>query len=344
MDGGLYPQLCSRSSFKGAAVNTYYVSEVAFHPSVFTEKLASFDPRIEEFIAHIHASNIAPYISKLANGPRETNDTTWVTRNSYANGNATSNPASTGSDTTKAVNWIASQMRAAGASVEQRQFRTDMCNNVIATFPGSNRASEIVIIGSHHDSRNTNNTDRTGAAPGADDNGSGTASNLLIAFLLNSTGMHRHLNRTIQLHTYCGEEQGLLGSQALSNQYNTSSPRPNIIGMINVDMVGYKPNSTATRFWFMNGSTNLNFTNYGKSICDQYPVLRAIGHGNTGACCSDQQSWNRFWPALSLFETQTNSYPDYHRSTDTPDKVNNEQVALNAKLAAAIALSLALVV
>jgi len=36
------------------------------------------------------------------------------------------------------------------------------------------------------------------------------------------------------------------------------------------------------------------------------------------------------FPAIGVFETNTSSvvYPDYHRDTDTPDKVNFPQVAI----------------
>ena len=82
--------------------------------------------------------------------------------------------------------------------------------NVYAVLKGSDpaNAKRIVLVTGHYDSRDSDNFDSTGDAPGANDDGSGTAVSLECARVLSKL----KFPATIIFLTVAGEEQGLYGS------------------------------------------------------------------------------------------------------------------------------------
>jgi hypothetical protein len=83
--------------------------------------------------------------------------------------------------------------------------------NVYAVLKGADAANSkrIVLVTGHYDSRNSDTFDVNGAAPGANDDGSGTAVSLECARVLSKL----KLPGTIVFLTVAGEEQGLNGSK-----------------------------------------------------------------------------------------------------------------------------------
>ncbi len=88
--------------------------------------------------------------------------------------------------------------------------------NVVATLrpadPANPSARRMIIIGGHYDSRAANEMDATGDAPGADDDGSGSALVLELARVLST----ETFNATLVFVCFAGEEQGLYGSTAMA--------------------------------------------------------------------------------------------------------------------------------
>jgi Zn-dependent M28 family amino/carboxypeptidase len=84
--------------------------------------------------------------------------------------------------------------------------------NVVATLPGTRpeAASRRVYVVAHYDSRASNPMDATSDAPGANDDGSGTALVLELARVL----APRSLDATVVFMATAGEEQGLVGARA----------------------------------------------------------------------------------------------------------------------------------
>src|SRR3984957_1445693 len=80
--------------------------------------------------------------------------------------------------------------------------------NVYAVLKGTSDAQRIVLVTGHYDSRNSGTLDGTGDAPGANDDGSGTAVSLECARVLSKM----KFPATIIFLTVAGEEQGLNGS------------------------------------------------------------------------------------------------------------------------------------
>lgn len=109
-------------------------------------------------------------------------------------------------------------------------------NSVIATIPG--QCNKTVVIGAHQDSINLFFPSFF-AAPGADDDGSGTVTILeALRILLQSENILRgNASNTIEFHWYSAEEGGLLGSQAIFSAYEKEGR--DIKAMLQQDMTGY---------------------------------------------------------------------------------------------------------
>jgi Zn-dependent M28 family amino/carboxypeptidase len=101
-------------------------------------------------------------------------------------------------------------------------------------LPGTNPedAKRIVLVTGHYDSRNSNILDTSGIAPGANDDGSGTAVSLECARVLSKL----KFPGTIIFLTVAGEEQGLYGSKHFADY--AKSQGWNIEAVLNNDIVG----------------------------------------------------------------------------------------------------------
>jgi Zn-dependent M28 family amino/carboxypeptidase len=104
--------------------------------------------------------------------------------------------------------------------------------NVYAVLKGTDRATRMVLVSGHYDSRNSDTLDTSGAAPGANDDGSGTAVSLECARVLSQL----KFPATIIFLTVAGEEQGLNGSRHFA-QMAKSDGWP-IEAVLNNDIVG----------------------------------------------------------------------------------------------------------
>jgi Peptidase family M28 len=106
--------------------------------------------------------------------------------------------------------------------------------NVYAVLKGTDAASSkrIVLVTGHYDSRNSNDQDPTGLAPGANDDASGAAVSLECARVLSKL----KFPGTIIFLTVAGEEQGLNGSAHFAKMAKTEDW--NIAAALNNDIVG----------------------------------------------------------------------------------------------------------
>ena len=106
--------------------------------------------------------------------------------------------------------------------------------NVYAVLRGSDpaNAGRIYLVSGHYDSRNSDANDAAGAAPGANDDASGTAVSLECARVLSK---HR-FPATIVFLTVAGEEQGLYGSSHFAKMAKAEGW--NLEAVLNNDIVG----------------------------------------------------------------------------------------------------------
>ena len=106
--------------------------------------------------------------------------------------------------------------------------------NVYAVLKGTDpqRANQIVLVTGHYDSRNSDNANTTDAAPGANDDASGTTVSLECARVLS----RMKFPGTIIFLTVAGEEQGLNGSKHFAQMAKQQGW--NIEAVLNNDIVG----------------------------------------------------------------------------------------------------------
>ena len=109
-------------------------------------------------------------------------------------------------------------------------------NSVIATIPG--KSNKTVVIGAHQDSINLFLPSLL-AAPGADDDGSGSVTILeaLRVLLQSQDIINGTAQNTVEFHWYSAEEGGLLGSQAIFSAYEKEGR--DVKAMLQQDMTGY---------------------------------------------------------------------------------------------------------
>jgi len=144
-------------------------------------------------------------------------------------------------------------------------------NSIIATIPG--KSEKTVVIGAHQDSINLFFPSIL-AAPGADDDGSGTVTILeALRVLLQSEAIIKgNASNTVEFQWYSAEEGGLLGSQAIFSSYEKNGR--DIKAMLQQDMTGYthrtleagEPESVGVITDFVNPA----LTEFIKEIITQY--------------------------------------------------------------------------
>ena len=196
------------------------------------------DPQIASAVKQVSAAQIQTTIEKLAG---------FGTRSTIS----AQDPASIkeGRGIGAAREWIKSQFESyAKACGGCLQVKTDgfiepaadripqptEITNVYAVLKGTDPESSkrIVLVTGHYDSRNSNTLDTTGDAPGANDDGSGTAVSLECARVLSKM----KFPATIVFLTVAGEEQGLNGSQHFAQM--AKSEGWDIEAALNNDIVG----------------------------------------------------------------------------------------------------------
>ena len=104
--------------------------------------------------------------------------------------------------------------------------------NIVAIQRGTERPNDVVIITGHIDSRVTDPMNATSDAPGANDDGSGSAAVLEAARVLSK---HKFPG-TIVYALLSGEEQGLYGGKLMADYARTQGW--NVIATLNNDIIG----------------------------------------------------------------------------------------------------------
>jgi hypothetical protein len=212
----------------------------------------------------------------------------------------------------------------------QREVRTSL--NVAGYLPGE--TDEYVVIGAHFDHLGFGEQFSLGTPGkthyGADDNASGTAGVLELARWF---GKQPKMKRGILFLAFSGEELGLLGSAHYVE--HPLKPLNQAVAMINMDMIG----RIRDRKLFLSGSgTGSSF----KALIDelkprydfQLDLSEAAGYGS-----SDHTSFTtKRVPVLFFF---SGLHGDYHKPSDTWDKIDAPNAAKMLDLVADVTLRLA---
>lgn len=190
-------------------------------------------------------------------------------------------------------------------------------SSIIATIPG--QTNSTVVIGAHQDSINLWLPSIL-AAPGADDDGSGTVT-ILEAFrvLLSSDAVKEgKLENTIEFHWYSAEEGGLLGSQAIFQSYERDGR--DVKAMLQQDMTGFirrtiesgKPESVGVIIDYV----DKKLTDFIKKIITEYCTIPFV-ETKCGYACSDHASASKAgYPSAFVIESSFEDSDDRIHSTD----------------------------
>jgi len=233
--------------------------------------------------------------------------------NESGSGISTRHSYSTGART--AGLWAIEQFEEWGFNATTESFGGNYCPNIIAQKLGLVNPEQIVVIGAHLDCRNANLNDAQGTAPGANDDGSGSAAVLQAAKSIFTQGAQ--FRSTIRLALWCGEEQGLVGSRA--HAIAARNEQQQIVAMFQADMIGYQAYAQP-QCAFVNRYTDLSLTNYSKEIAEMY--VPGIQRVDTSACCSDHQSfYENGFPSVGFVEGGGYTIdPRYHHVLDLANR------------------------
>ena len=190
---------------------------------------------------------------------------------------------------------------------------------------------EHILLGAHLDHLGVQ---RGELYPGADDNGSGSTALLQIAKAIHANSVKP--KRSVMIMAFCAEERGLLGSKFYVA--NPQKPLKDMICMLNTDMVGRNEETDTEP-----ASENENTIHLvaSKDHSAQLHELIEKANQHVGFVFeydeeervdgrSDHASFSRSGiPVAFLFG---GFHPDYHKPTDTLDRINFNKIANAARL------------
>lgn len=192
------------------------------------------DPRIEKWVNEVSADSLRSYIHTLV-------------------GFGTRNTLSTQTNSKRGIgaarNWVlgkfnefAKQSNGRFTAIidtttlqpdNRRIDKPTLLGNVVGTLKGSDpNDKRIFIISGHLDNMRTSVMDREGDAPGANDDGSGTAAVIECARILSKSSFPA----TILFVAFSGEEQGLLGAHFMAEKAKNENWA--IEAVLNNDIMG----------------------------------------------------------------------------------------------------------
>ena len=202
--------------------------------SAFCQTIIDKDPSIEKMVKEVSADSLQSYIKSLvAFGTRST--------------------ISTQTDPKRGIGaarlWVLSKFnefaRQSGgrltAIIDTTTLPADgkridaplILGNVVATLKGTDpNDNRIFLISGHMDSRRTNVMDKTGDAPGANDDGSGTSAVIECARVMSKYSFPA----TIIFIAVSGEEQGLLGANFMAGKMKKDNL--SLEAVLNNDIMG----------------------------------------------------------------------------------------------------------
>lgn len=209
--------------------------------------------------------------------------------------------------------------------------------NVVGRIPAgkaTKAGAGAVILGAHYDhlgygGRFSLAPDQTVPHGGADDNASGTAAVLEIARALMAS--RADLGRDVLVVLFSGEETGLLGSthfvRARADTVHSA------LAMLNLDMVGRLRDNHAE---ILGSDSAPEWAALVTAACAGQRILCTVAGDGYGP--SDQAAfYSAGLPVLHFF---TGSHTDYHKPSDTADKINAAGAAAIAALVNRVIVSL----
>lgn len=210
--------------------------------------------------------------------------------------------------------------------------------NVLAYIKGSKKPEEVIVISAHLDHIGiASNGDINN---GADDNGSGTVAIIEIARAFKAAEIDGYgPERSILFLHVTGEEIGLFGSRYYT-EVEPVFPLANTVANLNIDMIGRvdSKHKNGDNYLYLIGSDRLSkaLHDVSEAVNKKYVNLKLDYTYN------DVNDPNRFYYRSDHYNFAKNNIPvifyfngthdDYHRPTDTPDKINYKFLETRTRL------------
>mgnify|MGYP000947955617 CR=1 FL=1 len=205
----------------------------------------------------------------------------------------------------------------------------NVAGRIVAYPADGKKLPGVVIVGAHYDHLGMGG--RYSLSPhsgdphvGADDNASGTAVLLEVARALSAK--KTEMRRDVLVVAFSGEESGVLGSAHFVNQWPKADKKmKDVYAMLNMDMVG---RMRENKLDVLGVETASEWRDLVGGACDSERVLCGLAGDGYGP--SDQTSFYAGGvPVLHFF---TGTHTDYHKPSDTPDKINAAGAAQTGKI------------
>ena len=199
--------------------------------------------------------------------------------------------------------------------------------NVLAYIKGTEKPDEVIIISAHLDHIGISGNDEINN--GADDDGSGTVAILEIAEAFKAASDKGNgPKRSILFLHVTGEEIGLFGSRYYAD-VDPIFPLANTVANLNIDMIGRvdPKHEGKDNYLYLIGSNKLSkeLHNISEAVNKKYTNLEFDYTYN------DDNDPNRFYYRSDHYNFAKHNIPvifyfngthaDYHKPTDTPDKL-----------------------
>jgi len=322
----------------------------------------ALQPRVREIVDAVSEERIAATIKKLASFP---------TRNTLSTEGAAASRQ-----------WILEELKSYSPRLqvnlehfkvkknEERIFHDVDLYNVVAILPGTSMPETQVLVTGHYDSLNliplpgqspasevADNMAERGttydwtkadaAAPGANDDGSGTAAVMELARVMSRF----EFGKTLIFIAFAGEEQGLIGSTLHANEAHKQSQA--IEAVLNNDIIGGETsgngrtgnNAVSLYSSEMMDSPSQQLARYAREIGERYlPSMKVnmiymqdrLGRGG------DHTPFQQQGFAAVRFSTPFEDYAHQHSATDLAEYVSIPYTARVARINAAVAATLAI--
>ena len=245
----------------------------------------------------------------------------------------------------KVARHIEATLASFGYAVGRQEFSADgrLVRNIDATIepPAEKPDPEVIVVGAHYDS--------APGTPGANDNGSGAAAVIELARLLRD--LDRKSGKRIRFVLFVNEEPPYFMTEAMGSlRYARAlaERRERVVAMYSLETIGFYSSEPGSQhypapfgliypdrgdfiaFVGMLGSRPLlQETLRSFRAHTAFPSIGGVAPGFIpGIAWSDHWSFAEHgFQAVMVTDTALFRYPHYHLPSDTPDKVDSEQLA-----------------
>ncbi len=199
-----------------------------------------------------------------------------------------------------------------------------VARNVVGVLPGADPklADEYIVVGAHYDHVGFNEDGEVWN--GADDNGSGTVALLATVRAVTALPLEQRPKRSIVFVAFSGEEIGLTGSYHFLVQ--DLVPVERITAMVNTDMVG-------------RAKDHLVYAVGSQSADGLRGVIEEAGKGlDISVSFDNEEFFDRsdqvgfYYAGIPIVFFNTDEHDDYHKTTDTSDRILYQDMAQIAVL------------